>query len=174
MGLSKKKAEGFAIAHGLYCSRSLVVGPPCLFSLSNPEAFFLHSFCGSLRVRKRPPFRPGRSLRFWRLASTHNGWSYLESINEWMNEWFVTPMGSRTRWSKERGGVQIPGRSRMRRESHVRFLWEGCDTTTYQARRAVHGAASLLTRSMHIALSRRLAAYPRSSHFQEDPLFDLV
>lgn len=29
-------------------------------------------------------------------------------------------------------------------------------------------------RSMHIALSRRLAAYPRSSHFQEDPLFDLV
>ncbi|KAL2934618.1 Endochitinase 2 [Bienertia sinuspersici] len=39
----------------------------------------------------------------------------------------------------------------------------GCDTTTYQARRAVHGAASLLTWSMHIAFSRRLAAYPRSS-----------
>jgi len=75
---------------------------------------------------------------------------------------------------KGKGGALIPGRSRMRRESHVRFLWEGCDTTTYQARRAVHGAASLLTRSMHIALSRRLAAYPRSSHFQEDPLFDLV
>lgn len=28
--------------------------------------------------------------------------------------------------------------------------------------------------SMHIALSRRLAAYPRSSHFQEDPGLDLV
>ncbi|KAJ6859815.1 hypothetical protein NC651_036196 [Populus alba x Populus x berolinensis] len=49
---------------------------------------------------------------------------------------------------------------------------KGCDTTTYQARRAVHGAASLLTWSMHIALSRRLAAYPRSSHFQEDPGLD--
>jgi hypothetical protein len=30
----------------------------------------------------------------------------------------------------------IPGRSRMTRESHVRFLLEGCDTTTYQARQA--------------------------------------
>ncbi|KAJ0088898.1 hypothetical protein Patl1_32878 [Pistacia atlantica] len=27
---------------------------------------------------------------------------------------------------------------------------------------------------MHIALSRRLAAYPRSSHFQEDPGLDPV
>ncbi|KAM7460629.1 hypothetical protein LguiB_036020 [Lonicera macranthoides] len=26
---------------------------------------------------------------------------------------------------------------------------------------------------MHIALSRRLAAYPRSSHFQKDPGLDL-
>ncbi|MCI48291.1 hypothetical protein A2U01_0069534, partial [Trifolium medium] len=42
------------------------------------------------------------------------------------------------------------------------------------ARRAVHGAASLLTWSKHIALSRRLAAYPRSSRFQEDPGLDLV
>ncbi|KAL0302646.1 UNVERIFIED_CONTAM: putative DNA-directed RNA polymerase [Sesamum calycinum] len=82
-------------------------------------------------------------------------------------------IGSRT-VGQRKGEVLIPGRSRMTRECHVRFLREGCDTTTYQARRAVHGAASLLTWSMHIALSRRLAAYPRSSHFQEDPRLDLV
>ena len=35
---------GFAMAHDLYCSRSLVVGPECLCSLSNANAFFLHSF----------------------------------------------------------------------------------------------------------------------------------
>lgn len=78
------------------------------------------------------------------------------------------PVGQR------KGEVLIPGRSRMTRECHVRFLREGCDTTTYQARRAVHGAASLLAWSMHIALFRRLAAYPRSSHFQKDPGLDLV
>ncbi|KAL0286968.1 UNVERIFIED_CONTAM: hypothetical protein Sradi_7135600 [Sesamum radiatum] len=65
-------------------------------------------------------------------------------------------IGSRT-VGQRKGEVLIPGRSRMTRECHVRFLREGCDTTTYQARRAVHGAASLLTWSMHIALSRRLA-----------------
>ena len=46
---------GFAIAHDWYCSRSLVVGPECLCSLSNANAFFLHSFsfsCGSFRVSK--------------------------------------------------------------------------------------------------------------------------
>jgi hypothetical protein len=63
VGLSKKKRSeqrlGFAIAHNLYCSPSLVVGPPCLFSLSNAEAFssFIH-FSVAYAPEKRPPSRP--------------------------------------------------------------------------------------------------------------------
>lgn len=29
------------------------------------------------------------------------------TLNQSMNEWFVTPMGSRTRWSKEKGGSRF-------------------------------------------------------------------
>jgi len=43
--------------------------------------------------------------------------------NESANEQENGKVGSRTRWSKERKGeVLLPGRSRMTRESHVRFL----------------------------------------------------
>ncbi|KAJ6826875.1 NADH dehydrogenase subunit 1 [Iris pallida] len=86
-----------------------------------------------------------------------------------MNDWVRGPVGQ----TKEMGGPDSGTEPYDARVSHtvpLRRRWN----PTYQARRVVHGDASLLTRSMHIALSRRLAAYPRSSYFQEDPGLDLV
>jgi hypothetical protein len=52
---------GFAIAHDLYCSRSFLVGPECLCSLSNANAFFLHSFSFSLVAVASAPARYGEA-----------------------------------------------------------------------------------------------------------------